>query len=123
MFKYVKFINRIVISCNHISFKRYFSRFSSTKSIRYISETILSWKVNIFIADIKLKDFFSINKQITIISIIMHFETKFCVCFTKLILNFSSVEPKLPLIPKVGPSPCTKKIEHERMNYYQHIKL
>ena len=28
----------------------------------------------------------------------------------KLILNFFSVDPKLPLIPQVGPSPSTKKL-------------
>ena len=47
------------------------SRLCITKFIRYTSKTKLSWKVNIFIATFKLKYFFSIDKKITIISIIM----------------------------------------------------
>ena len=40
----------------------------------------------------------------------MQTQAKICVCFTKLILNFFSGKPKLPLIPKVGPSHSTKKL-------------
>ena len=75
-----------IIHCNFhhewITFK--LNWIISLDSIRYTSETKLSWKVNIFIVSFKLKDFFSINKQITIISIIMQTQTKFCVCFTKI---------------------------------------
>ena len=56
---------------------------SSTKSIRNTSETKLSWKVNIFIVSFKFQDFFSINKQIAIISIMMQTQAKFCICFSK----------------------------------------
>ena len=46
----------------------------------------------------------------------------------KLILNGFSGEPKLPLIPKVGPSPNIKKLflrlsQHEMTSYYQQQKL
>ena len=42
---------------------------SSTKSIEYVSQIKLSWKVNI--ATIDFKDLFSDNKQISIITIIL----------------------------------------------------
>ena len=47
------------------------SRLSSTKSIRNTSQTKLSWKINILTVGFKFKYFFSINKQMAIISIIM----------------------------------------------------
>ena len=82
---YIRFINGIVISWKiiNISIYRYFSTFSSNKSIGYTSKTKLSPKVNFFIVRFKLKDFFSINKKLTIISI-MQTQAKFCVCFTKI---------------------------------------
>ena len=53
------------------SFKGYFPRLSRNKFIRYASWTKLSWKVNIFINRFKLLDCFYINKQITIIMIVI----------------------------------------------------
>ena len=38
----------------------------------------------------------------------MQTQTKFCLCFTK--LNLFSYAPKLPLIPKVRPSPNIKNL-------------
>ena len=40
----------------------------------------------------------------------MQTQITFCDCFMKMILNFFSDEPNLPLIPKVRPSPSTKKL-------------
>ena len=40
----------------------------------------------------------------------MEAQAKFCVCFTKINSKLFSGKPKLPLIPKVGPSPNTKKL-------------
>ena len=40
----------------------------------------------------------------------MQTQTKFCFALVKLILNFFSGDPRLPLIPKVGPSPNIKKL-------------
>ena len=99
---------------------------SSTKNIRYASETKMSWKVNIFIVSFKPKAFFSfysiINKQITVISIIIQTQAKCLACFTKINTKF-----KLPSIPKVGSSPTTKNYssdcQQEMMNYYQCQKL
>ena len=90
----------------------------------------MSWKVNIFIVSFKLKDFFSfysiINKQITVISIIIQTQAKCLVCFTKINTKFNT-KPKLPSIPKVGSSPTTKNYssdcQQEMMNYYQCQKL
>ena len=53
-------------------------------NVQFASETELSWKVNIFIVVFQREDFLSISKQITIISIIMQTQAKFCVCFTKI---------------------------------------
>ena len=36
-------------------------------------------------------------------------EAEFCVCSTEIYTKLF-FKPKLPLIPKVGPSPCIKKI-------------
>ena len=44
----------------------------------------MSWKVKSFIVSFKFKDFFSINKQINIISIIMRTQKKFYICFSKI---------------------------------------
>ena len=70
-------------------------KLSNTKPIRYAN---LSSKVNIFIIGFKLKDFFSINKQITIITIVMQTQAKYSPCFNEVNTNFFSGEPKLPLI-------------------------
>ena len=43
-------------------------------------------KVNTFIAGSKFKDLISINKQITIISIMIQTQAKFCLCFTVTVL-------------------------------------
>ena len=70
----------------------------------------MSWKVNNFAVGFKLKGFFFMNTQITIISITMQTQTQICFCFTKtkLILNFLFGEPKLPLIlNKTSPSTKT----------------
>ena len=67
----------------------------------------MSWKVKIFIVGFKFKYFFSINKQITM-SILMQTQKKFAFALVKLILNFFSGDPKLPLILKVGASPNIK---------------
>ena len=87
----------------HFTFQRCVSLLSSTKSIRYTSEKILSWKVNIYIVSFKFKGFFSINIQITIISIIMQkcqkSKQNFVFGFVKLTLNIFPGDPKLPLIP------------------------
>ena len=40
----------------------------------------------------------------------MQTQTTFCVCFTKINAKVFSGEPNLQLIPKVGPSPGTKKL-------------
>ena len=58
----------------------------------------------------KLIDFFSINKQITIITIVVQNREKFCLCFTKINTKSFSGSPKLPLIPKVSPSLNIKKL-------------
>ena len=42
----------------------------------------MSWNDKILIVGFKLKDLFSINKQITIISIIMKTEAKVCIWFS-----------------------------------------
>ena len=68
--------------------------------MKYISETKLSWKVKTFIVGFKL-----INKQVTVISIVMETRLKFFVCFTKVTLNFFSGKPKLPLMPKARSPP------------------
>ena len=39
----------------------------------------------------------------------MQTQTKRCLCFSKININFFSNVPKLPLIPQVGPSPNIKK--------------
>ena len=53
----------------------------------------------------------------------MQTQVKYCGFLLKLLLNFSSGEQKLLLIPKVGPSPSIKNYscdcQHETMNYYQ----
>ena len=53
---------------------------------------------------------FFVNKQITIINIVMQTQSKFCLYVTKLILNLFSTEPLLSLISSIGPSPFTKKL-------------
>ena len=40
----------------------------------------------------------------------MKTQETFCLCFTKMTLNFFSGAPKLRLIPKVSPSPKIKKL-------------
>ena len=42
----------------------------------------MSWNDKILIVGFKLKDLFSINKQITIINIIMKTEAKVCIWFS-----------------------------------------
>ena len=86
-----------------------FSRLSSTEFIRCTSETTLNWKFNVFIVSFKLKYFFSINKQITIISIEIQTQT-FVLALLKLTLKFFSGELKTPSIPKVGPSASTENL-------------
>ena len=60
-------------------------------------------------------------------SILMQTQKKFAFALVKLILNFFSGDPKLPLILKVGVSPNIKfffcDCQNEIMNYYQHQKL
>ena len=59
-------------------------------------------RLTFFLSALNLKkDLFSINKQITIVSIIMQTQAKFCACFT---------ESKLPLILKVGSLTHIKKL-------------
>ena len=53
--------------------------------------------------------FFSVNKQISIITKVMQTQAKVAFALLKLILNFFSGEPKLLLTPKVSLSPNTKK--------------
>ena len=43
-------------------------------------------------------------------TILMSTQTKFCVRFSEININLFSGAPKLPLIPKAGPSPNTKKL-------------
>ena len=40
----------------------------------------------------------------------MYTQAKFRVCYTKINTKLFSGAPKLPLIPKVSPSPKTKKL-------------
>ena len=64
-------------------------------------------KVNIFIIGFKLKDLISITSYYHD----CHVSSKkiFAFLLVKLILSFFSDEPKIPVIPWVGPSPNTKK--------------
>ena len=55
-----------------------------------------------FIASFKFEDF--INKEVTIIMIIIQTQTKFSVFFIRINPNYFSGDPKLPSIPKSGPS-------------------
>ena len=74
-------------------------------------------KLPFFFIRFNLIDFFPVNKQITIITILSQTQAKFCLLkilfvigLLKLILSLSSGAPKLPLIPKVSPSSNTKKL-------------
>ena len=60
-----------------ISSQRCFSRPNSMKYIRYAFKTKPSWRVEISIIGFKVKDLFSMNKQTTIITIIMETQAKF----------------------------------------------
>ena len=62
---------------------------------------IYAGKAKIFISGFKLKDFFTINKQVAAIRITMQTQTKCCVCFNKINTKRFSDEPKLPIMPKV----------------------
>ena len=79
----------------HFSFERYFSRLSSTRSITYVSQTKLSWKVNTIIISLKHNDLL----LITIITIIMQNQAGFCPYFTEVNTNSFFGKPKLPLRP------------------------
>ena len=74
----------------------------------------------------KLIDLFSVNKQITIIMIVMQAQAKFCLCFPKINTKFFSAAPILPWILPVGLSRNTKNYscnQYKMMNYYHHQKL
>ena len=70
----------------------------------------MRWKVDIFVICFKLVYLFSFNKQITIITIVTQNKAKFCLSLLKLILNFFSAAPVLPLVSSVDLSPNTKKV-------------
>ena len=58
---------------------------------------------------VALKIFFSVNKQITNITILISTQEKLCIYFTKInTLPFFDA-PKLPLVSKVSPLPNSKK--------------
>ena len=60
-----------------------------------------------FSISFKLIDFFSIDKEMTIITTILQ-KQNFIFVLLRLILNFFSGAPKLPSIPKISPSPRFK---------------
>ena len=62
-----------------------------------------------FFTGFKSIDFFFIYKPINILTITMQTQEKFCLCFIKTNISFFSGATKLPLIPKVSPSPKIKK--------------
>ena len=68
------------------------------------------WEVEIIISSFKLLDFFFVNKQITLITIVMCTQRQFCLCLAKTNTKLFSAALILPLISTVGPSPNTKNL-------------
>ena len=79
------FIHRTVIDKKSYTFP--FKNSSLHSMLQNPLDTLLK-QVDIFYVGFKFKDFFSINKQITIISIIMQTQAKFSVCFAKINTEF-----------------------------------
>ena len=84
----------------------------------------LSWKVNISFTCFKLTDFISVNKQITIIVIVMQTQAKFCLCFTKInskiFLRCINTVINIISIPSPTLKNYSSKYRYEMMNYYQY---
>ena len=70
---------------------------------------MFSSTVNVFIVGFKSKDFFSINKQITIISIIVQTQANFCVCFSKINTRRFFSWTKASIDIETRPSPNIEK--------------
>ena len=70
-----------------------------------------NWVVKLILLSLtlNLQTSFTLKKQITIATIIMQIQPKLFLYFTKINTKLFSVGPKIPLIPKVSPSPKIKK--------------